>query len=99
MNQSALFKLISQVSQKTSLEVYVVGGFVRDEFLGITDKKDIDFVVLGSGLAFAKAFDEAVKQTGSLIEFAEFDTARYVFSHEDEPGKTIIDLEIEFAGA
>lgn len=69
--------------------MYAVGGYVRDTVLGIPCKKDIDFVVLGSGLLFAKAFDEYMKGQGTLIEFNDFDTARYVLN----------DLEIEFAGA
>jgi len=40
--------------------------------------KDIDFVVLGSGLEFAKLFDKEMKEEGSLVEFPDFDTARYI---------------------
>ncbi len=41
--------------KKEKVEVYAVGGFVRDRLLGIKKKEaDIDFVVLGSGLEFAK---------------------------------------------
>jgi tRNA nucleotidyltransferase/poly(A) polymerase len=87
------------VSKQTGITAYVVGGFVRDELLGREERKDIDIVVAGSGIAFAKAFDEEIKnavlpgtasaETGSLVEFPDFDTARYVFP----------DLEMEFAGA
>lgn len=93
METKELFKKIYQVSKQTKTDIYVVGGFVRDELMDRNQKKDVDFVVLGSGLEFAKKFDEEMAQTGSLIEFADFDTARYVM--ENETGK----LEIEFAGA
>jgi len=55
----------------------------------VKKKKDIDFVVLGNGIEFAKKFDEIMGQVGSLVEFPDFDTARYVMEY----------LEIEFAGA
>jgi len=41
-------------------KAYLVGGAVRDTLLGIEKNKDIDMMVLGSGLAFARAFAEEV---------------------------------------
>jgi tRNA nucleotidyltransferase/poly(A) polymerase len=101
MKQQEIFKTILEVSKKTSTDVYVVGGFVRDRLLYGSDYvgKDIDFVVLGSGLEFAKAYDEYLEEAGSLVEFEDFDTARYVFVKEDEEGNTISKKEVEFAGA
>lgn len=89
MNQKELFKKVYETAQALDVEIFVVGGFVRDLLLGIKQQKDIDFVVVGSGLEFAKKFDEMLKQAGSLVEFAEFDTARYALPA----------LEVEFAGA
>ena len=43
-------------SKDTGTDVYVVGGFVRDQLLELDFKKDLDFVVLGSGLEFSKQF-------------------------------------------
>ncbi|PLX28671.1 tRNA nucleotidyltransferase [Candidatus Parcubacteria bacterium] len=99
MNQKTLFKTIHNVVEKERVDVYVVGGYVRDLLLGITKKKDIDFVVVGSGLEFAKKFDEIYDGEGSLVEFPDFDTARYVFTKELEDGSKEKLLEIEFAGA
>ncbi len=99
MDIKKVFKTIYKVSKATKTEVYIVGGFVRDEILGKEIKKDLDFVVLGSGLEFAKAVDKELKEAGSLVEFSDFDTARYVFTHENKEGQKIIDLEVEFAGA
>ncbi len=90
-----VFKKIASISKKEKTPVYVVGGFVRDLLLGLEQKKDVDFVVVGSGLAFAKKFDEAMKEEGSLVEFPDFDTARYVFEAEEGAQP----LVIEFAGA
>lgn len=94
MEQKELFKKVFTVSKKTGTTAYVVGGYVRDELLNEqrtmgNEQNDIDVVVAGSGVAFAKAFDEEMKQVGSLIEFSDFDTARYIME----------DIEIEFAGA
>lgn len=90
MTLKSLFKKIYTVSKKMKIDIYVVGGFVRDELLENMAKKDIDFVVLGSGLEFAKKFaEEFTEEEGSLVEFSDFDTARYVMP----------DFEVEFAGA
>jgi poly(A) polymerase len=92
-----IFKQVNAVSKNTHTPAYVVGGFVRDFLLGREQKKDIDFVVVGSGLAFAKNFDEELKQAGSLVEFPDFDTARYILKLEnDENSEEIV---LEFAGA
>ncbi|TSC85064.1 MAG: tRNA nucleotidyltransferase [Parcubacteria group bacterium Gr01-1014_13] len=88
-----VLKKINSVSEDSKTPIYVVGGFVRDFLLGREQKKDIDFVVVGSGLEFAKKFDESVDKAGSLIEFPDFDTARYILGTEDDQ------LMFEFAGA
>lgn len=89
MTQKELFKQIAAVSKKMKLPAYVVGGWVRDEIMGRENTTDVDFVIDGDAIAFAKTFDETLKQTGSLVEFSDFGTARYVFS----------DMEVEFATA
>lgn len=99
METRKLFSKIYKVAKKEKVEVYVVGGYVRDSLMNVKEKKDIDFVVVGSGLKFAKALDKELKEIGSLVEFPDFDTARYVFTEEDEAGNKIQLLEIEFAGA
>lgn len=93
MNVEALLKKIESVAKKEKTPVYPVGGFVRDFLMGVEQKKDIDFVVVGSGLQFAKKFDDKMKGEGSLVEFPDFDTARYII---DKDGQKLI---LEFAGA
>ncbi|MFH0857180.1 MAG: HD domain-containing protein [Candidatus Magasanikbacteria bacterium] len=97
MTLKKLLQKIYKVSKSTHMDVYVVGGFVRDSLLKKEYKKDIDFVVLGSGLEFARALDEELKNEGSLIEFPDFDTARYVFVDREDNNRIL--LEVEFAGA
>ncbi|PIT87618.1 MAG: tRNA nucleotidyltransferase [Candidatus Magasanikbacteria bacterium CG10_big_fil_rev_8_21_14_0_10_40_10] len=95
MTLEKIFKIIARLAKKNKTPIYAVGGFVRDFLLGQADFKDIDFVVEGSGIAFAQKLDNELKQVGRLVEFADFDTARYLFLSEDDK----IILELEFAGA
>lgn len=109
MTAKQVFALVYKISKQLKIDAYVVGGFVRDELLDREQKKDVDIVVAGSGLKFAKAFAEAVgEDAGSLVEFPEFDTARVILGiRNHEPclpaGRSgimeKIDVEIEFAGA
>ncbi len=90
-----LVKKVAALAKKLDSPTYLVGGFVRDLLLGKSDDRDLDFVVVGSGLAFARELDSYLKQAGSLVEFPDFDTARYIISQEEgvEP------VVLEFAGA
>jgi tRNA nucleotidyltransferase (CCA-adding enzyme) len=56
-NIVSLLQLAGRVGQETGVEVYAVGGFVRDMLLGIPND-DIDLVVEGDGVAFAHALGE-----------------------------------------
>ncbi|MFW5781532.1 MAG: CCA tRNA nucleotidyltransferase, partial [Bacteroidota bacterium] len=69
-------------------EVYVVGGFVRDCILR-RENKDIDFVVIGSGIELARHVIKKIKKRTNLNYFKNFGTA--MFNYED--------MEIEFVGA
>lgn len=95
MLEKEIFAKVYAIAQKLGVTAYVVGGFVRDEILNPgCPKKDIDFVIVGSGLEFARAFAALLgEEAGSLVEFPDFDTARFVFA-DDEDTK-----EVEFAGA
>ncbi|PIZ94825.1 MAG: tRNA nucleotidyltransferase [Candidatus Magasanikbacteria bacterium CG_4_10_14_0_2_um_filter_37_12] len=85
MDKQEIFQKIYQVSEETSTDVYVVGGYVRDELLGIEKKKDIDFVVGDNGLEFARHFSTHFsEEDGRLVEFLDFDTARFIFFAPEE---------------
>lgn len=101
MDHKKIFQDIARVSKATNTPVYVVGGFVRDLLLYGSKKqiKDIDFVVIGSGVQFARSFDEQCGEEGSLVEFESFDTARYVYTKTHESGEKEALFDIEFAGA
>lgn len=49
-----IFSFLSQVLDELNIEGYVIGGYVRDIFLR-RPSKDIDVVVVGSGIKVAKA--------------------------------------------
>lgn len=73
-----LFQTVSEVAQKLGQPVYVVGGYVRDYYLNRLrpDKEpDIDFVTIGSGIAFAEALAKELKTTQVAV-FKQFGTAQ-----------------------
>ena len=84
--QNPIFKTLSTIADKNNTEVYVIGGFVRDLFLKRASK-DIDVVVVGSGIEFAEAVGK--KLNSKVAIFKNFGTAN--IKHQD--------LEIEFVGA
>lgn len=94
-----IFTTVGTLAEEKKIRAFAVGGFVRDMLMHQGVTKDIDIVVEGSGIEFARAFDSQVKQEGSLVEFSDFDTARYVYTQETEGGKKEKLFELEFAGA
>jgi tRNA nucleotidyltransferase (CCA-adding enzyme) len=67
---------IGQVADRLSFQAYVVGGFVRDLFL-YRRNEDIDIVIEGDGITFAKAYAD---QFGARIHSHKaFGTAVIIF--------------------
>lgn len=67
-----LFRQVADLSVERSESVYVVGGYVRDRWLGV-ESLDVDFAVEGDGVAFAEAL--ASKVGGRCEGFTRFGTA------------------------
>lgn len=86
--KNPIFKKVSEVAAELKLDVYVVGGYVRDGFLK-RDSKDIDFMVVGDGIAFATLLAEKLNFKGEIAVHKNFGTAGFRFK----------DLELEFVGA
>ena len=82
-----IFTQLCKASQDLEVNSYVIGGYVRDYFLG-RPCKDIDIVVEGPGIALAEAFAKQV-QAKDVITYANFGTA--LVNHED--------FAVEFVGA
>jgi poly(A) polymerase len=84
--QNPIFKTLSSIADKHNTEAYVIGGFVRDLFLD-RPSKDIDVVVVGSGIEYAEAVGR--KLNTKVAVFKNFGTANIKYQ----------DLEVEFVGA
>ncbi len=84
--QHPIFKTLSTIADKSNTEAYVIGGFVRDLFLH-RPSKDIDVVVVGSGIEYAEAVGR--KLNTKVAVFKNFGTANIKYQ----------DLEVEFVGA
>jgi poly(A) polymerase len=86
-----IFRIISSAAEQSKTEAYVVGGFVRDLLVrgGSASPKDIDIVVLGSGIALAEKVRHSLGGEAPLTVFKNFGTAMLLWG----------DTEIEFVGA
>ena len=87
ISQLPLIKTFSKVSEKVDKEVFLIGGFVRDIILD-RHRNDIDILVIGSGVDFAKSVADELK-IKNVDYFKNFGTA-----HFDYEG-----MNIEFVGA
>ena len=56
-----IFRIVSEIAAERGVRAFVIGGFVRDCFLG-RPRSDIDIVVEGSGIDFARAVGERTHQ-------------------------------------
>lgn len=86
--QDKIFRLIGDFADENQQACYVIGGFVRDIFLK-RESKDIDVVVVGSGIGLAEKVATKLGKKAHLTVFKNFGTAQVKFN----------DLEIEFVGA
>jgi poly(A) polymerase len=83
-----IFHQISETADELGLECYVVGGYVRDLFLQ-RPSKDIDVVVVGSGIQMAEALGKRLGKGAHVAVFRNFGTAQVKY-HQ---------TEVEFVGA
>ena len=81
-----IFRIVSEIAADKGVRAFVIGGYVRDCFLGRVCN-DIDIVVEGSGIDFARAVGARTKQHVSY--FKNFGTAMLHFRGD----------EVEFVGA
>ena len=81
-----IFGIVSEVAAEKGVRAFVIGGYVRDCFLG-RPSKDIDIVVEGSGIEIAEAVGERVHSNVSV--FKNFGTAMLRYKG----------IEVEFVGA
>ncbi len=89
-----IFRQISAAADRLGVECYVVGGYVRDLFLE-RPSKDIDVVVVGSGISVAEELQRSIRQRAHLSVFRNFGTAQLKVFGPAEGQET----EVEFVGA
>ena len=87
-----IFHEIGDVADSLGLECYVVGGYVRDIFLE-SPSKDIDVVVVGSGIKVAEELKHRIGRKAHLSVFRNFGTAQVKIVSQKE------EIEVEFVGA
>ncbi|MGO1520445.1 MAG: CCA tRNA nucleotidyltransferase, partial [Sphingobacterium sp.] len=90
MNQNLnhpIFSIIRELSGQEAVRVYVIGGYVRDRIMGRPLRDDIDILVVGSGIDFARKLGDRLNT--KVAVYKSFGTAMLV--HQG--------LNIEFVGA
>jgi tRNA nucleotidyltransferase (CCA-adding enzyme) len=95
-----LIQTVAQQAQQSNIQLYLVGGVVRDLLLN-RENLDLDFVVEGGAIDFAENLQRQFG--GQINSFRPFGTAKWKFD-EEASRKLGIDLEhlpdhIDFATA
>lgn len=85
--KAPLFRKISEEAEKLGVEVYAIGGFVRDILLN-RENTDIDFVTNGKGIELAQACAKAMN-IKKIDIFKTYGTAHFRYHG----------LDLEFVGA
>lgn len=80
-------KIASEIASQEGLELYIVGGYVRDILLN-RKKSEIDFLVVGNGLEFARKYAERLS-VENVVMYKNFGTAHFKYNNFD----------LEFVGA
>src|SRR5215510_13251389 len=92
-----IFKKIAHVAEELGLETYLIGGFVRDKFIG-RDTKDADIVCVGDGIKLAKEVSKRFNPAPPVSVYKTYGTAHIKVSPpKPEDLEGVFDLE--FVGA
>ena len=84
-----IFDIITRASEELQVESFVIGGYVRDYILKRNNAKDIDIVVVGSGIELAEKVASILPKKTKVQTFKTYGTAMLRYN----------DVEIEFVGA
>lgn len=90
-----LFQAVAQEAQARGIPAFAIGGYVRDRLIG-RPCKDIDFVVEGDGIAFARAVAQRLG-AGHVHVFKNFGTAMFMLADPADPEAPA--YQVEFVGA
>ena len=86
--RNPIYEFVGEVADEISVPAYAVGGVVRDMLLH-RESKDIDIVVVGSGIELAKAAAHKLSPKLKVNVYKNFGTAQFVWKEE----------MVEFVGA
>lgn len=86
--QHPIFTQLADFARNRQAECYVVGGYVRDLLLD-RPNKDIDILVIGGGISFARDFGHSLSGKPHVTVYKNYGTARLPYD----------DFELEFVGA
>ncbi|MBK9108269.1 MAG: HD domain-containing protein [Saprospiraceae bacterium] len=87
-SEKKILSIISSVAQRENLEVYAIGGYIRDKIIGRASN-DIDIVCIGDAIKLAELVADEFKPRPNVNFYSRFGTA--ALQHKD--------LHIEFVGA
>jgi len=88
--EDKVFEKLSEVVTSENVKAYVIGGYVRDCLLKRDHSdKDIDIVVVGSGITIARKAAKRLGVRSDVSVFRTFGTAMFRYG----------DYELEFVGA
>ncbi len=86
--ENKIFNIIAEIADNENLQVFIIGGYVRDIIMHQTSK-DVDIVVLGSGIELANKVSSQIKGKPKVTVFKRFGTAMFKYKN----------IEYEFVGA
>jgi len=69
-----ILKSAGNLGEKENIPTFVVGGYIRDLFLGRKINQDIDIMVEGDAIEYAIKLSKKLK-LGKVIEYGQFNTA------------------------
>jgi tRNA nucleotidyltransferase/poly(A) polymerase len=67
----------TELSEKESCEIYIVGGYVRDLLIR-REKNEIDFLIIGDGISFARKIAK-ILSVKNIVVYKNFGTAHFKY--------------------
>lgn len=86
--ENPIYEVVSAAAEEQGIQAYAIGGVVRDIFLN-RSSKDIDIVVIGSGIKLAKSVAKKLSPSLNVNVYKNFGTAQFTYH----------DVVVEFVGA
>jgi len=88
-----LFERIAEVAERLQMDVFVIGGFVRDKIIGRTTS-DADIVCVGNAIDLAREVAASYSPKPAVAVFKNFGTAHFKIQETEDQW-----LDVEFVGA